>query len=223
MGGKLWQRVEPDVLESLRQRLQVAYPEIHLLERGDVVVARGTFPLIDGGRVIDRYMIEVELPHTYPMGLPIVREIGGRIPLEADRHVEGDGHACVFLPDEYCYRHPNGMDLLDFLGGPVLGFLVGQSLVERGQPWPQGERGHGRDGILEFYGPLLATADRHVIEKFLDVLAASNLRGHWTCPCGSGKRIRDCHRDQLTKLRERIPTRVARTSLNILTRMKAPV
>lgn len=192
---------------------------MHLVERGDLVVARGVFPLTDNGRVIDRYQIEVDLPRTYPKGLPVVRETGGRIPRTGSRHMESDGSACVSVPDEYWYRHPDGMDLLDFLSGPLLGYLVGQSLVERELPWPQGERGHGADGVAEFYGPLLGTTDREVITRLVEAIAARELRGHAGCPCGSGRRIRGCaHRQLLEQLRARIPRPVAQRSLEILVR-----
>ncbi len=205
----------------LRRQLQDAYSDLHLRQRGDLMVAEGSFPLVDGGRVIDRYRIEIELPRTYPRGLLVLREVGGRIPTDADRHVEEDGRACVFLPDEFCYRYPGGMGLLEFLAGPVQGFLVGQSLVDRGHPWPQGERGHGAAGVLEFYGPLVGVADVAVIERYVEALARKELPGHLACPCGSGKRVRNCHRGFLMDLRERIPVRVAESSLRVLQRARA--
>ena len=204
----------------LRRQLQDTYPDLHLRLRGNLMVAEGIFPLVDGGRVIDRYRIEVDLPPTYPRGLPVLREVGGRIPTDADRHVEEDGRACVFLPDEFCYRYPDGMGLLEFLTGPVQGFLVGQSLVDRGQPWPQGERGHGAAGVLEFYGPLVGVDDAAVIERYVAALACNELPGHLACPCGSGKRVRNCHLGFLMSLRERIPVRVADVSLNIIQRAR---
>lgn len=197
----------------LTQRLQEEFPELHLNQRAGIVVVAGSFLLVDGQEVVDRYKVEIEVPKTYPKGIPVLREVGGRIPRDLNRHVESDGKACVFLPDEYCYRHPDGMDLIDFLKGPVLGFFVGQSLVECGQPWPQGERRHGEDGVIEFYGELLGTNDRRVIRCYLEVLAAEQLRGHWECPCGGGKRIRQCHRERLVELRTRISRSVARGSL----------
>ena len=197
----------------LQERLQVDFPELHLVERDETMIVAGTFPLVDGQKVVDRFMIELALPRTYPKGVPELREVGGRIPRVADRHVEGDGKACAFLPDEYCYKHPNGMDLIDFLKGPVLGFLVGQSLAERGQPWPQGERAHGTDGITAFYTEVVGSSDPATIQRYLEALAAKQVRGHWPCPCGSGKRLRECHQERVLKIRERIPRSIARGSL----------
>lgn len=217
MSPRPWHRDTPALLDDLRERLRDAYPELHLVERDDLVVVRGVFPLTDKGMVIDRYQIEVELPRTYPKGLPVVRETDGRIPRTGSRHMESDGSACVSVPDEYWYRHPDGMDLLDFLSGPLMGYLVGQSLAELELSWPQGERGHGADGVAEFYGPLLGTTDHEVIKRFVEAIAARELRGHVRCPCGSGKRIRGCeHRALLGQLRARIPAAVAQRSLEVL-------
>lgn len=213
MGNRPWQRSHSELLRLLQERLGVEFPELYLVERGEVVVVRGTYPLVDGGKVIDRYTIEIALPRTYPRGIPELREVGGRIPRHQDRHVEQDGRSCIFLPDEFCYRHPEGMDLIDFLNGPVLGFLVGQSLAEHGKAWPQGEHAHGEKGIIAFYGELVGSSDRQTVQDYLRVLAAEHLRGHWECPCGSGKRIRQCHWACLGELRARIPQAVARASL----------
>ncbi len=221
MVSRPWQRDNPEAFRLLQERLRTDFPELHLVERGETAVVAGTFLLVDGQTVIDRYMIEIEPPKTYPKGVPALREVAGRIPRDADRHIDADGKACPFLPDEYCYRHPEGMDLIDFLKGPVLGFFVGQSLAERGQPWPQGERGHGDDGIIAFYGELLGANDPLRIQRHLEVLGAKEVRGHWECPCGSGKRIRQCHRESLEEFRARIPRSVAQASLERI-RRKVP-
>lgn len=202
----------------MRERLSTEYPELHLFERGDVVVVAGVFPLVDGQRVVDRYEIEIELPRTYPRGVPGLRETGGRVPRDSDHHMESDGCACLFLPDEYSYRHPDGMELIEFLQGPVLGYFVGQGFVARGEPWPFETRQHFSDGIVDFYHEVIGSDDRSVVRRYLEALAAKDLRGHWMCPCGSRKRVRECHRASLDELRRRIPRAIAGKSLTKLDR-----
>jgi hypothetical protein len=50
----------------------------------------------------------------------------------------------------------------------------------------------------------------------LDYLASKKAKGHWACPCGSTKRLRDCHAKQFADLRERIPRRIAAGALKRL-------
>ena len=49
------------------------------------MIVAGAFPLVDGLKVVDRFMIELVLPRTYPKGVPELREVGGRIPHVAAR------------------------------------------------------------------------------------------------------------------------------------------
>jgi hypothetical protein len=213
MGSKPWHHEDPEVFRLMRERLRVEYPELHLSERGDRVFVSGVFPLEDDQRMVERYEIEIRLPRTHPRGIPELRETGGRIPRDPDHHMESDGMACLFIPDEYSYRHPDGMDLFEFLKGPVLGYFVGQGLVARGEPWPFETRRHFGVGITDFYGEIIGSNDPKVVRGYLEVLAAKQVRGHWHCPCGSRKRIRKCHRELLEELRLRIPPGIASASL----------
>lgn len=87
------------------------------------------------------------------------------------------------------------------LDGPVRGFLIGNSLVEEGGSWPDGDRSHGTAGILEFYSSHLGTSDPVSVAKLLNALILDKVRGHWQCPCGSGAIIRKCHKDAVQALR----------------------
>jgi hypothetical protein len=83
---------------------------------------------------------------------------------------------------------------------PVKGFLIGNSLVEQGDAWPDGDRSHGVPGILEFYGEHFSAKEPLELVKFLIALCEGNVRGHWQCPCGSGAIIRKCHKDVVEAL-----------------------
>jgi hypothetical protein len=56
---------------------------------------------------------------------------------------------------------------------------------------------HGAEGVRTSYRELLGTEDDDVIHGYLACLAAKQVKGHWWCPCGSGKRLRDCHVTQV--------------------------
>lgn len=197
--------------------MEAAFPHLHFHVVDDVVFLRGSFPVIYEGRELDRFSIEIELAKNHPDSLPIVRETAGRIPRTIDRHVNAaDGTACVLLPDEHWRLWPKGSSLLAYLIGPLRNYFLGQIAVEMGQPWPFGEWHHGADGILQYYAELLKTDNVRVIADFLGCLCARKTKGHWPCPCGSGKRLRDCHRYVVRDLREKIPRRIAKESLERL-------
>ena len=107
--------------------------------------------------------------------------------------------------------------LIEYLDGPVRNFFLSQIIFESSGTWRFGQWKHGKDGLLEAYGELLGVTGEVPVRAFLDYLARKNPpKGHWPCPCGSAKRLRDCHSRSVTQLRERIPTRIAASALKRL-------
>lgn len=212
-----WHRAYPALFDKERAEVEAAYPNLHFHVVNDNVLVRGTFPIAFERKGLDGYLIEIELSRDYPKSIPIVRETGGRIPRTADRHMNpADGTACILLPDERWNVWPHGSTLLQFLDVPVRNFFLGQSLVELGDPWPFGQWGHGANGIREYYAQLLGADDIRVVTGYLDCLSKKKIKGHWPCPCRSGKRLRDCHSTLVQDLATKIARQVAAQSFEKL-------
>ena len=220
-----WYTRIPALVDEITSDLRVHYPNLHLFiedERGAEI--RGTFPVISPqGKVLDRYQITIRLLPDYPKSLPEVREVGGRIAWDPDYHVEQDGAACVLMPDDRCRCFPEGASFREYLDGPLHDFFLGQSLVPLGEDWPFGEWSHGADGIYEFYQDVLGTSDRRTIKRFLHILSKLHFKSHLDCPCGSGKRIRKCCREQVSELRRIIPPAIARKASERLGLIRMPL
>ena len=135
-----WYLRNPKLLKRSQEEVGAKYPDLQFSIESPIVHVRGSFPVTHQGRVLDRYQVELELPGNWPESVAKLRELEGRIPHLADRHVNpSDGTACPIVPEEWLVNA--GRDsLLAFLDGPVHNFFLGQSLVERGDPWPFGER-----------------------------------------------------------------------------------
>jgi len=215
---KLWYKANPSFLAKMKTDVEKEYPDLRVFEKDNTIFIAGTFPLVYEGETVDRYEIELRLPPDFPDSIPTVRETGGRIPRNDDRHVSANGDACPIVPEEWLLR-PDCDSVVSFLNGPVRNFLLGQSLVEEGQPWPFGERPHGPDGLFQAYGEMLGTNDHSVIWRYLECLSRERIKGHWDCPCGSGKRLRNCHLAELRALREQVPARVAKRALMRITQL----
>ncbi len=210
----------PAIFEQIKKEVRSVYPNLHFYLEDSLVFIRGTFPVIYEGTILDRYSIEIELPRDYPESIPIVREVGGLIPHTSDYHMNKAGVTCLFLPEDHWRVYPPDSTLLDFLKGPVHNFFLGQSHVRLGQPWPFGQWSHGSDGIREYYTELLGTNNLITIIKYLEYLRKPKLKGHWYCPCESGKRLRNCHVSELQDISVKIPSRIALQSLKSLTSKK---
>lgn len=194
--------------------LRAKHPSLHLYTSGDgKCEVRGTYQVLsDDGIVVDEYRVAIELPEDYPRELPIVREIGGRIPWKIDFHVESDGKACVLLPEERWRVFPENAPFSQFLEGPMRDYFLGQHCVANGGKWPYGEWGHGVAGIYEYYGELLGTTDKTIIQNFVYILTKLSNKSHWACPCGSGRKIRKCCAARIAGLKEKIPFYIAQKS-----------
>ncbi len=208
-------RVQPH--EEIRVTLREGYPNLHLHVTPTGVEIRGTFPVwgTDGAE-LDRYEISIQLPQDYPESLPIVREVGGRIPWNEDSHVERDGRACVLLPDDRWRCFPLGAPFSIYVRGPLHNFFLSQTVHAETGEWPFGEWGHGVRGIYEYYWQLLRTEDALVVQRFLRVLAKIDLNRGQACPCGSGEKVKRCCVAKITDLRGKIPREVAARSLSRL-------
>ena len=66
--------------------------------------------------------------------------------------------------------------------------------------FPFGERPHGTLGIVQTYREVFKESDDALILKFIKYIATNNYRGHLPCPCGSGKRTRNCHGKMLLQI-----------------------
>jgi hypothetical protein len=216
---KAWFFERPELLAEIRTDLRENQPGLHLFfEDGRNPEVRGSFIVrAPSGGELDRFLVSIELPAGYPKDLPIVREVGGRIPWRADDfHVEEDGKACVMFPDDRWRVFPEGAPFRDFLNGPLHDFFLGQSFVALGEKWPFGEWNHGEKGVRAYYRELLGVVDDDVVIAFLRFLAKLNMKPHWPCPCGSGRKARQCCAARLAELRRKIPPVTARKSLEHL-------
>lgn len=201
----------PPALADLEKAVQQKYPDLRLTVGALSPVFRGSFPVMNEGEVLDRFSIRISFPEGINK-LPEIQEIGGRIPRTAERH--NSGAICTDVPELILLR--GKYSLVSYLDGPVRTYFFGQMMVERGEEWPFGEWEHGKAGLLQAYGEILEVEGETTIRRFLDCLAHKKVKGHWPCPCGSGKRIRDCHAARLRQLHESVSLGIAKQALKRL-------
>jgi len=204
-----WHVANAALKEEVQATLDKFYPNLIFQVRGDTASVVGTFPVMHDNVVIDRFAILMTFPNNYPDDLPVVREIGGRLPWILDRHVNLNGTLCLLVPDEW-FILAEDQSFAAFMAGPVRNFFLGQALVEAGQEWPFGERQHGHRGLIDAYEEMLGVNGRDTILRYLTSLQRHEIKGHWECPCGSSQTVRRCHLDQLRALQKKISPKNAR-------------
>ena len=190
-------------------------PELYAVDEGREVVIRGKYQLReqvtghDPSPPIAKYDIEMGLAKDFPKTEPQVFEVGGRIPREVDRHVSSDGTCCVTVWEVWLAIAPQ-VSFEAFLTGPVHEFFLSQLWYELHGEWPFGEWSHGVKGVEEACAQVLGIpGNGGRLCAYLVVLTKQVPKGHWACPCGSGKRLRDCHFEQVVELHRKIPPPLA--------------
>jgi hypothetical protein len=74
---------------------------------------------------------------------------------------------------------------------------LAQWWFEKKGVWRFGERSHGAKGIVEAYADVLEVCPKAAeVLYLLRLLSQEWPKGHWQCPCGSGRLLRRCHRSK---------------------------
>ncbi len=195
--------------EEIRDLLRQRYPGLALVNVGDECEIEGTYDLRERGDWVDSFLIRMHLPQDYPRSIPIVHEIGGRIPKSVDFHINTgtDGSLCLGVPEELWIEYNGTFDVATVLAGPLHTYLLGVTEKIQGRRWPYGEREHGAKGLCQFYGSIIGTTESIRVLDLIMMLSKPMIKGHWPCPCGSGKKLRKCHYSEVVKLHsERLPS-----------------
>lgn len=204
----LWAGETDDQIEAA---LATRWPSLRLVVIDGRRVIKGTFNVEHERRFLAGFQIEILLGERDVLGLPQVREVGGRIPRVPERHVNpSDGSACLYLPEDLAVRSSRPFDVVGFLNGPVRTYFLGQAGVELGAPFPIGEWGHGDDGLKQMLAEMFGVSDVSVCLAFLELLSGKVIKGHWQCPCGSRRALRVCHEQLVRRLRQQLPLRTRR-------------
>ena len=156
----------------------------------------------DGKSVKDDYDVEIEIPSDYPQNPPTVKETSHKIPRSLDNHVNlKDGTLCLGAPLAVKRTFAKERSLLWFVREQLIRFLSSYSHKRDYGSFPNGELSHGDKGLLEYYSDLFSVEDNWQVLGLLKILADDNYRGHALCPCGSNKKVRNCHGDLLREIR----------------------
>jgi len=163
------------------------------------VLGKLKFCIQDGQITIeDAFEIELLIPENYPSDPPVAFETGGRIP--GDFHKYSDKSLCLGTLLEIHTKFKNNPTLLGFVRELLIPFLYLFCYYEKYGKFPYGEHAHGGQGILEFYRLIFHTDSDIATLGLQKILAENNYRGHHDCPCGSEKKLRHCHGNQILEI-----------------------
>jgi hypothetical protein len=173
---------------------------------GKLPVLRGRFAFSarhgDRGVVEDVFDLEIEIPDDFPGEVPVVTETGGRIPRQADYHVNNDGTFCLGSPLRLRQLLASAPTLTGFAGNSLVPYLFAQSQKLAGTGgFAFGELAHGLPGMLDDYVALFGVKKYWQAVETLRLLGLKKRRANkLLCPCGCQQRLGRCRFN--TKLAE---------------------
>lgn len=209
-------------LEEVKTAIGFDQPKLRASANGSTILVEGSYLVFERDVVaapdgpITEFNIKMELREGYPRHEPKVFEVGGRIPRDPDRHINGGGDCCVTVWEHWLTMAPDH-SIAAFINGPLNEYFLGQFWVEKTGKWPFGERAHGLQGLEEAYADALEVPNKpESLLYYLRLLSQDWPKGHWPCPCGSGKKLRDCHHPRLLDMHRKVPPIMARRMLRRL-------
>ena len=146
----------------------------------------------DSIRMTGKFIIEITVPRDFPLALPIVRELSERIDKSYPHQYIG-GYLCLASNLELKIYFNRNNDFSAFVDEYIIPYFYTYRFFEEYGVYPYGERSHGSMGDLEYLKDLLGVNNWNQVYDIMVFVVKGKYRGHIMCPCGSSKRIRDCH------------------------------
>lgn len=171
------------------------------------------FALEDKRLVTDVYEITIDFNSNTK--IPDAFETGGRIEASAEKwgieslidlHVYPNRSLCLCIPLEWDIKLPNGFNLADYFTNLLIPYFYYQSFFEKYGEEPWKGYAHGDIGLLESFHrrALNNKLSNEIVEMYFEGVTSNlkkklntrrMIKGHHLCFCGSGQKIRNCHRE----------------------------
>lgn len=185
-------------IEMVREK----YPAFEISKRENDYIFSGELILnhvFEDVRMTGKFNLEVVVPGDFPLAFPKVKELSNCIDKNYP-HRYTDGQFCLASDLELKMFFSQNTDLCSFIEKYVIPYLYTYRFYEEYGVYPYGERSHGPMGDLEYLKDLFEVDDWGQVLDIMLFVVRSPYRGHSLCPCGSGKRIRNCHGEILKKV-----------------------
>lgn len=151
------------------------------------------------GFTLDSYYdIEIRISIDSPK-LPTVIDTGNAIEQNYP-HRYTNGELCLETDTTVKLRFIDGFNLLQWMDEYVEPYYFTYEYFMRFGYFPFGERPHGPEGIINTYQEIFHERDISKTLLLMMHCAYEPYRGHINCPCGSNKRLRNCHGQYLFPL-----------------------
>lgn len=147
----------------------------------------------DSGEIEDSYKLEIKCLTPFPARLPLVSEVGERIPKTEQFHVNPDGTLCLGTELRQRARIGRRPNIVTFSDKCITPFLYAISYKKIHGKFPWGELDHGLPGLIMDYSSFFGlTKPRQVIQALYILGRRPRQANKLQCPCDCGHRYGVC-------------------------------
>ena len=178
------------------------YPALEMVKREDSYVFLGNLVLdhvYNDVRMTGKFNLEIEVPGDFPLALPTVKELSNYIDEDYPHRYE-DKKLCLASNLELKMFFSQDTNICSFIEKYIFPYLYTYRFYKEYGIYPYGERSHGTMGDLEYLKDLFGVNDWKQVFDIMIFVIRFPYRGHLLCPCGSGKKIRNCHGNVLRRV-----------------------
>lgn len=179
---------------SKRERhfIEENHPSLRFITDSKILGSISVHHVYNDFPVSEYFDIEILIANDYPESIPIIKEIGGKIP-DSYEHRYSDGRLCLGTDSDILTKCNGRISIDKLIKHCVISFLFSFRYFERFGEYPFGDRSHGGRGIVEAFMELFGVANIEQVSGIIKHAVLRKYRGHLPCPCGSGKTTRQCH------------------------------
>lgn len=178
-------------IENMKRK----YPSLEYVQQDNECIFVGELILnhvYNDVRMTGKFDIEIVVPRDFPLALPTVKELSNCID-DSYTHRYPNGYLCLASNLELKMHISKNHDISVFVDKYVIPYLYTYKYFKEYGTYPYGERSHGTMGDLEYLKDLFCVDNWKQVCNIMMFIIQSNYKGHFLCPCGSEKRIRNCH------------------------------
>ena len=177
------------------EQLKIKYPNLIFDENSQVLKGEIHIKSKCMDEIInEKYFVLINL--SYP--IPIVYDIGNKIKKNYS-HKYPNSRLCLATNLEQLIFLLKYKKISLWIEKFVENYYISYEYYCRYGVYPFGEHSHGKKGLLEFYYDYYDMNNLTNKDSFLEYIFINNYKGHHNCPCGSEKKIRNCHKDFILK------------------------
>ena len=152
-----------------------------------------------GEHIVGDFPVSILLTSDYPKDIPRVYAPDYKLPVGYSHVFVKSGQLCLGTVADQRFFLAEGHSMNEWIDSYIIPFFFSAEYFRKYGISPFGERSHNFVGTLEYYQEIFEVGDTEMAFLFLRLIATMGYRGGILCPCGSGLRIRDCHRNVFQK------------------------